>query len=84
MKCGEPRVPGGNTVFPLRLKMIEKGEHVVSPEVLNIEIDNPAAVARCEKTQKQNECIAVAQQRSRTQPSREWQMLTEKHAQGRG
>jgi hypothetical protein len=83
MNGGEPRIARGNTVFSLRLEMVQKDEHVFSPKVFNIEIDNPTAVALCEKTQEQNEAIAVAQQRSRTQPSREREMLTEKRAQGR-
>ena len=61
--------------------MIQKNKNVFSPKVLQFKIDNPTGMAFRQKSQKQYECIAIAQHGPRTQPSRERQMLGEKCAQ---
>jgi hypothetical protein len=83
MNGGQAGVTGGDAILPLRFEVIQKDQDVISPQVLEFQIDHPTAVARGEKAPEQHERIAVTQHRPETEPTCERQMLGEERAEGR-
>jgi hypothetical protein len=39
-------VPGGDAILPLRFEMIQEDEDIVSPQVLELQIDHPTAARK--------------------------------------
>src|ERR1700692_1919454 len=77
MNGGQTSVARGDAILPLRFEVVQKGKNISNPQVLELEIDHATPVTCSQKTQQQNERVAVTQDRSRTQPPRQGQMLRE-------
>jgi hypothetical protein len=48
-------VAGGNTILPFFFEVIQKGKGIVSPQVVEFQVDYPTAMARSKKAQKEHE-----------------------------
>jgi len=77
MNGGQTSVASGDAILSLRFEVVQKGKNISNPQVLEFEVDHATPVTCGQKAQQQNERVAVTQDRSRTQPPSQGQMLRE-------